>query len=239
MTTGPLSATMRHLPGTFSIAAREPETGTFGAAVTTGTVAVGATCPHVSANAAVLTQAFTRVDHGRDAVTRIDAGEPVDEACRGLLDADEHAAYRQLHGVDREGEFAFTGDRCVEWCGSRVGEDYTVAGNMLAGPEVVDAVADAYEEADGDVPARLLAALRAGEDAGGDDRGELSAAILVHALEPMPYHNLRVDCSETPIDDLATLLAEARRSRDRLEDETAALLEEGYPPELLEFGVKY
>ena len=192
------------------MAVREPETGTFGAAVTTGTVAVGATCPHVSPNAAVLTQAFTQVDHGRDAVARVDAGERVDEACRALLGADEHAEYRQLHGLDREGEFAFTGDHCVEWCGSRVGDDYTVAGNMLAGPEVVDAVADAYEEADGDVPARLLAALRAGEEAGGDDRGELSAAILVHAPEPMPYHNLRVDCSESPIDDLAALLAEAR-----------------------------
>ena len=230
---------MRHRPGTFSIAVREPETGTFGAAVTTGTVAVGATCPHVGEHAAVLTQAFTLVDHGRDAVARVDAGERVDEVCEALLDADEHAAYRQVHGVGPEREFAFTGDACVEWCGSRVGEDYTVAGNMLAGPEVVDGVAAAYETTEGDVPARLLAALRAGEAAGGDDRGELSAAILVHAPEPMPYHNLRIDHSETPIDDLAALLAEARESRDRLEEETAALLGDGYPPDLLEFGVKY
>ena len=230
---------MRHRPGTFSIAARQPETETFGAAVTTGTVAVGATCPHVSANAAVLTQAFTLVDHGRDAVARVDAGEGLHEACQALLEADEHAAYRQLHGVDREDEFAFTGGNCFEWCGSRVGDDYTVAGNTLAGPEVVDAAAEGYERADGDVPSRLLAALRAGEEAGGDDRGELSAAILVHAPKPKPYHNLRVDYSESPIDDLATLLAEARESRTSLQAETAGLLGDGYPPELLEFGVKY
>lgn len=239
MTDASLTVTMRHRPGTFSIAIREPETGTFGAAVTTGTVAVGATCPHVSPNAAVLTQAFTLTDHGRDALAQVDAGERVDEACETLLDADEHAAYRQLHGVDREGEFAHTGDACVEWCGSHVGEDFTVAGNMLAGPEVLDAAVEAYEDAEGDAPARLLAALRAGEDAGGDDRGELSAAILVHAPDPKPYHNLRVDFSETPIDDLAALLAEARDARDRLHEETESLLGEGYPPELLEFGLKY
>lgn len=229
---------MRHRPGTFSIAVRDRETGTFGAAVTTGTVAVGATCPHVSANAAVLTQAFTRTDHGRDAIARVDAGERIDGACEALLDADEYAAYRQVHGVGREREFVYTGEACVEWCGSRVGEDYTVAGNMLTGPEVVDAVAEAYQGADGDVPARLLAALRAGEEAGGDDRGELSAAILVHAPDPTFYHNLRIDYSETPIDDLAVLLSEARTARERLIDETEALLGE-YPEELLDFGVKY
>ena len=224
---------MRHRPGTFSIAVRDRETGTFGAAVTTGTVAVGATCPHVSANAAVLTQAFTRTDHGRDAIARADTGERVDEACEALLDADEHAEYRQLHGVGRDTEFAFTGKECVEWAGSRVGEDYTVAGNMLA-----DARAEAYEGAEGDVPARLLAALQAGEAAGGDERGELSAAILVHAPEPTLYHNLRVDFSETPIEDLTTLLSEARNARAQLREETDALLGE-CPDELLEFGVKY
>jgi len=229
---------MRHRPGTFSIAVRDPASKAFGAAVTTATVAVGATCPYVSANAAVLTQAFTRTEHGRDAVARADRGERVGEACAALLDADERAEYRQVHGVGRDGAFTHTGAECVEWAGSRVGEAYTVAGNMLAGPDVLDAVAEAYENADGDLPARLLAALEAGEAAGGDERGELSAALLVHAPEPRFYHNLRVDLSETPIADLGDLLAEARLAHEKLVGESDDLLGE-YPEDLLDFGVKY
>lgn len=227
---------MRHRPGTFSIAVRDGET--FGAAVTTGTVAVGATCPYVSANAAVLTQAFTETEHGRDAVARVDDGERVDDAVDALLDADEYAAYRQVHGVGRDSHATHTGDECVEYCGSRVGDDYTVAGNMLAGPEVLEAVADAYETTEGDVPARLHAALEAGEAAGGDDRGELSAALLVHDPTPKMYHNLRVDFSETPVADLGDVLAEARDAHAKLLEESDDLLGE-YPEELLDFGVKY
>ncbi|WP_144905461.1 DUF1028 domain-containing protein [Halobellus captivus] len=229
---------MRYAPGTFSIAARDPETETFGTAVTTGTVSVGATCPYVSSNAAALTQAFTRTEHGRDAVARVDSAESVDDAFESLLAADEHADYRQVHGVDAETEFVFTGDHCSEWAGSRVGEHYTVAGNLLAGPEVVEAAADAYEETQGDMAERLVSALEAGERAGGDDRGEMSAAILVHAPEPEFYHNLRVDLSETPVSDLRTLLEEAREAKERVRIETDKLFEE-YPAELLDFGVKY
>ncbi|MGQ4556038.1 DUF1028 domain-containing protein [Halobellus sp. GM3] len=229
---------MRHAPGTFSIAARDLETNMFGAAVTTGIVAVGATCPYVSENAAALTQAFTRTEHGRDAVARVDAGERIDEAFEALLAADDHAAYRQVHGVSADSEFAFTGEQCSEWAGHRIGDDYTVAGNILSGSDVVDAAADAYETTAGDMPERLVSALEAGEAAGGDDRGEMSAALLVHAPEPAFYHNLRVDLSETPVADLRDLLEEAREARDRVRSETDALFDD-YPAELLDFGVKY
>jgi uncharacterized Ntn-hydrolase superfamily protein len=229
---------VRHVPGTFSIAARDPEANVYGAAVTTGTVSVGATCPYVSDAAAVVTQSYTRTEHGRDGVARAAAGEGVDEALSSLLDGDEHAAYRQVHGVGAESEFAFTGERCVEWCGHRVGEEYTVAGNMLAGRGVVDATAEAYESAAGDMAERLVSALEAGEAAGGDDRGELSAALLVHAPRPEFYHNLRVDLSETPVADLRELLEEARRAKERIRAETDEAFGE-YPPELLDFGVKY
>lgn len=230
---------MRHGPGTFSIAVRDRETDAFGAAVTTGTVAVGATCPYVSRNAAVLTQSYTRTQHGRDAVARADGGERVDDALSDLLAADEHAAYRQVHGVGTGSEFAFTGDECVPWCGSRVGDDYTAAGNMLAGPEVLEETAAAYEASGGDVAERLVAALEAGEAAGGDDRGELSAALLVWAPEPTLYHNLRVDCSETPVADLRAVLEEARTARERIRAETDDAFDGEYPPGLLDFGVKY
>lgn len=229
---------MRHSPGTFSISARDSETNTFGAAVTTGTVAVGATCPYVSDYGAAVTQAFTKTEHGRDAIDRADAGERIDEAFEALLAADAHAAFRQVHGVGADSEFAFTGQNCSGWAGHRVGGHYTVAGNLLAGPSVVDAVAEAYLDADGDMADALVSALEAGVAAGGDDRGEMSAAILVHAPEPEFYHNLRVDLSETPVADLRTVLEEAREAKARVKAETDDLFD-SYPEELLDFGVKY
>ena len=228
---------MRHAPGTFSIAARDPATNTYGAAVTTGTVAVGATCPYVSANAAVVTQSYTNTNHGRDAVARTDAGERIDDALDELLAADEYADYRQVHGVGRDTEYTFTGAECVAWAGHRVGDDYTVAGNMLAGRDVIDATAAAYESTDGDMAERLVSALEAGESAGGDDRGEMSAAILVHAPDPEFYHNLRVDLSDDPVSDLRAVLTEARRAKDRIRSETDELFSD-YPDEILNFGIK-
>jgi uncharacterized Ntn-hydrolase superfamily protein len=228
----------RHVPGTFSIAARDREANVFGAAVTTGTVSVGATCPYVSDAAAVVTQAFTKTDHGRESVARAAAGERLDDALSGLLDADEHAAFRQVHGVGVDSEFAFTGAECTEWCGHHVGDDYTVAGNMLVDAGVVDATSEAYDSADGDMAERLVSALEAGEAAGGDERGELSAALLIHAPDPEFYHNLRVDLSETPIADLRDLLGEARRAQERIIAETEEA-ETDYPPSVFDFGVKY
>lgn len=122
--------------------------------------------------------------------------------------------------------------------GHRVGDDYTVAGNMLAGEGVVKATAEAYEAADGDMAERLVSALEAGESAGGDDRGELSAALLVHAPTPEFYHNLRVDLSDDPVADLRGLLSEARRAKAQIRRETDAQFGD-YPDEILEFGVKY
>ncbi|KAB1185148.1 MULTISPECIES: DUF1028 domain-containing protein [Haloferax] len=229
---------MRHVPGTFSIAARDPDTNTFGAAVTTGTVSVGATCPYVSATGAAVTQSYTKTEHGRDAVARADAGERIDDAFADLLAADDYAAYRQVHGVGVDSEYVFTGDECVQWAGHRVGDNYTVAGNMLAGSDVVDATADAFESTDGDMAEQLVAALEAGEAAGGDDRGEMSAALLVHAPTPEFFHNLRVDLADDPVGDLRTLLAEARRAKPQIRSETEELFEH-YPDEILDFGVKY
>ncbi|WP_411966388.1 DUF1028 domain-containing protein [Haloferax sp. YSMS24] len=229
---------MRHAPGTFSIAARDPDTSTFGAAVTTGTVAVGATCPYVSATAAVVTQSYTNTNHGRDAVARTDEGERLDDVLDERFSADENADYRQVHGVGRDSEFTFTGDECVAWAGHRVGDDYTVGGNMLAGSDVVDATAEAYESTDGDMAERLVSALEAGESAGGDDRGEMSAAILVHAPDPEFYHNLRVDLSADPVSDLRALLTEARQAKGQIRSETDELFAD-YPDEILNFGVKY
>lgn len=227
-----------NLLGTFSIAARDRERGEFGVAVSTAQVAVGALCPFVSENAAVATQAFVNVSHGANAIELVDRGVGLSAACTALLDADGCSSYRQLHGVDAAGNtFAFTGDDCVDWCGSLTGEDYTVAGNMLEGDAVLSSMADEFEGADGELVERLLRALEAGNGAGGDKRGRVSAAVLVHSPEPELYHNLRVDDSETPVRDLRAAFERARevvaetpgRMREMLGD---------YPEELLDYEPK-
>jgi uncharacterized Ntn-hydrolase superfamily protein len=228
-------------PGTFSIAAYDPASETFGTAVATGIVAVGATCPYVSADAAVLTQSFTRTEHGRDLLDRVADGDPIDEAGEALLAADDHAGYRQVHGVDSSGTFTFTGDDCVSWCGHRAGEHVTVAGNMLVGERVVDSVFEAFADTDPEDPLgdRLLAALNAGDEAGGDKRGEVSAALLVHAPEPSLAHNLRVDRADDPVGELRALYDHARSVEAGLEEATDELVGEDYPEELLRTGIKY
>ncbi len=191
------------LHATFSIVGRAEGGDAYGVAVSTARPAVGAFVPWVSLHGAVATQARTRTSHGRRGVALLEAGVPVTAALEGLLSADEGRGERQLHGVDAAASFAFTGDACVPWAGHRSAGWYSVAGNMLAGPQVLLAMAEAYERADAEeLAARLLLALEAGQAAGGDKRGKISAALLVASREPRPYHNLRVDAHERPVAEL-------------------------------------
>jgi uncharacterized Ntn-hydrolase superfamily protein len=217
---------------TFSICVREAYTDEdgdeqtrFGVAVTTRLAAVGTLCPFVSENGAVATQSVVNVDLGRRGIEYVDDGLASEDALEALLNADEGAPERQLHGVDADGEFAFSGEECGEWFGHEVGDTYTVAGNLLTGPEVLTATAAAYEDGkDGDAPLaeRLVDALAAGHEEGGDKRTELhvqSAALLVGTIEDRPvepyYNDLRVDATETPISDLRDTFALARESYEQ------------------------
>ncbi|MFB6221905.1 MAG: DUF1028 domain-containing protein [Halolamina sp.] len=230
----------RFVPGTFSIAARDPETGNFGVAVSTALVGVGALCPFVSENAAVATQSFVKVSHGRNAVEMADRGVGVDTACEALIGDDDHAAVRQLHGVDADGNtYTFSGDRCVDWYGHEAHDGFTVAGNMLTGSETIEALAEGYEAADGEFTDRLISALEAAQDAGGDKRGKISAAVLVHAEEPKLWHNLRVDSSDDPVGDLRDLYDQAVETEDSLDAQTEEMLGEDYDREITDFGLKY
>jgi len=198
---------------TFSICVRESDgdEDRFGVAVTTRLAGVGTLCPFASENGAVATQSLVNVDLGRRGIRYVDEGLSVEDALQGLLNADDGAAGRQLHGVDAEGSFAFSGEECRPWYGHLEGENYTVAGNLLTGESVIEATADAYEAGDREEPLakRLIDALAAGDAEGGDKREELrvqSAALLVrtsddHELRPF-YDDLRVDATETPIADL-------------------------------------
>ncbi|EMA67656.1 hypothetical protein C461_08014 [Halorubrum aidingense JCM 13560] len=181
---------------TFSICASVD--GRHGAAIATKAIAVGSTAPFVCRDGAVCTQAMTKTPIGVRATDRMARGASVDEAVSALLAADEHADQRQVHGIDGAGEtVTHTGSDCESFAGDAAAETHTVAGNMLSGPAVLEAMTDAFAAA-GDRPLdrRLLAALRAGEDAGGDKRGPnaQSAALVVFDPEtPRIEHDLRVD----------------------------------------------
>jgi uncharacterized Ntn-hydrolase superfamily protein len=216
-------------PVTFSICVREEyedddgeEQTRFGVAVTTRLAGVGNLCPFVTEYGAVATQSFVNVELGKKGVEYLADGLHVEDALEALLAADDGKPQRQLHGVGHDGEFAFSGEECKDWYGDHVGENYTVAGNLLTGEAVVDAVADEYEDTrDTDLPLakRLLDCLAAGQAEGGDKREELhvqSAAIRVakteeEAVTPA-YNDIRVDASETPIVDMRETIKLATES---------------------------
>ena len=183
----------------------------FGVAVTTRLAGVGTLCPFASENGAVATQSLVNVELGERGIEYIDDGLAVEDALQSLLNADDGAENRQLHGVDREGSFGFSGEECKPWFGHRDEGEFTVAGNLLVGEAVVDAVAESYAGSDHEdpLPERLIDALEAGHAEGGDKREDLpvqSAALLVETTEDRPFEppteDLRVDATETPIADL-------------------------------------
>ena len=204
---------------TFSICVREEyedsegdDQHRYGVAVTTRLPGVGTLCPFASENGAVATQSLVNVDLGRKGVAYLDDGLAVEDALQSLLNADDGSPQRQLHGVDAEGTFAFSGEECKDWYGHREGDGYTVAGNLLTGESVIESTAEAYREnRNGDAPLaeRLIDALEAGHAEGGDKREDLhvqSAALIVETTEDRemePYYDdLRVDATETPVADL-------------------------------------
>jgi uncharacterized Ntn-hydrolase superfamily protein len=227
------------VPGTFSIAAHDAEADEFGVAVSTALVGVGALCPFVSENAAVATQSFVKVSHGANAVDMADRGVSVPTACEALLEDDAHAGYRQVHGIDGDDRtFTFSGDDCVDWYGHLEEDDHTVAGNMLDNGEVIQDISETFQETDGELAERLMTALEAGQAAGGDKRGKISAALLVHAPEPKLYHNLRIDNSDDPVGDLRDAFELGKETEANLPESADEMLGE-YPEAILDFGLKY
>jgi uncharacterized Ntn-hydrolase superfamily protein len=191
---------------TFSIVARDAERNVFGVAVSTAVPCVGAMVPHVRAGVgAIATQSYTNVRLGIDGLTLLEAGLSPEAALTALLAEDEQAAVRQCAGVDARGRvFAYSGAQCEGWYGHRLGEGYSVQGNMLVGEETVDAMADAFEGSTGPLSTRLLVALEAGQAAGGDKRGRESAALLVTPFLGDAYVKLdiRVDMHPDPVAEL-------------------------------------
>ena len=190
---------------TFSIIARDAETGAFGVAVSTAVPCTGAMVPHVKPGVgAIATQSYTNARLGVDGLTLLGRGSSPEEALRALLAEDEQAELRQCAGIDARGRiFAYSGDKCVDWYGHRPGEDYSVQGNMLVGKETIDAMAETFEAAKGHLASRLLKALEAGQAAGGDMRGRESAALLVAPfIDQYGKIDIRVDLHEDPVAEL-------------------------------------
>ena len=199
---------------TWSIVAHDPATGAFAVAVTTCSFAVGANCPYVrSGVGAVSTQSLTNRYLGPAVLDAMERGLAPAEAIEVALGPDEGRHLRQVHAVDRLGRTAaWTGRHCVTWCGERTAEHVSVAGNMLAGPEVVGATFDTFRaRADLELPERLMAALEAGEASGGDRRGRQSAAMLLTTTEDFPDLDIRVDDHADPLPELRRLLGLWRR----------------------------
>lgn len=174
-----MSATPRK--STFSIVAADLEAGEVGCAVQSKYFSVGLVVPWVSAGVgAVATQAAGVAVYGRRALEELQRGAAPEDALEAVLAGDPGRETRQLGIVSAEGRAAsFTGAECMDWAGHRVGAGFAVQGNILAGEAVVDEMARAYEETVGPLAHRLVAALEAGQAAGGDRRGQQSAALIV------------------------------------------------------------
>ena len=198
---------------TWSIITREPATGWFGIGIATRFFAVGALCPLAAAGlGAVCAQALPHPALRQRALALLREGIAAPAAVAMVMAMDEGRDHRQLHLVDGQGRTgAFTGASCVDWCGHRAAEGVSVAGNMLAGPAVIERTLEVYQ-AGAALPLveRLLAALAAGEAAGGDKRGRQSAALLVQGHEPYPRLDIRVDDHPAPLEELRRLYAVAQ-----------------------------
>lgn len=214
----PRDAPTEPVIATYSIVAVDPDTGDLGVAVQSRFFSVGTVVPWAKAGVgAIATQASANITYGPEGLKLLEAGKTPEEALAALTAADERRDHRQCGMVDAKGlAAAYTGKACFAFAGHRMGKHFTVQGNILAGGEVLEAMATAYEAAQkvegSELADWLTAALQAGEDAGGDSRGRQSAALLVvregagYGGMGDRYIDLRVEDHPDPTRELSRLL---------------------------------
>jgi uncharacterized Ntn-hydrolase superfamily protein len=207
---------LRFMPkrvATFSIAAFDPSVDEWGIAVASKFLAVGSVVPWARAKVgAIATQAWANISFGPDGLHLLEAGMSAKETVDQLVAKDEGRDHRQLGVVDRDGRSAsYTGSECMDWAGGLTGDGFAIQGNILTGPEVVEAIRDTFLSTEGGLTDRLLQALLSGDRAGGDSRGRQSAAILL-VREGGSYGgytdralDLRVDDHDDPVPELQRL----------------------------------
>jgi len=199
---------------TFSVVARDADTGDLGIAVQSKFLAVGAVVPWARANVgAVATQSHANVAYGPGGLGLLESGMSAQEVMDRLVQDDPGRDDRQAGIVDAQGQAAtYTGPECSDWAGGFAGDGFCCQGNILAGPQVVDAMVEGYTTSTGTLAHRLLMSLEAGQAAGGDSRGQQSAAIFI-VREGGGYSggndrwiDLRVDDHPAPITELRRLV---------------------------------
>jgi len=213
--TSALATSPEPLVETFSIVAYDAEKQEWGIAVASKYLAVGAVVPWAQAKVgAIATQSYANTGYGPDGLALLAKGTSAEDTLKALLAPDEKRELRQVGVVDAKGNTAnHTGKQCNPWAGAKSGKHYTCQGNLLAGPEVVEAMAEAFEKTEGPLAWRLMAALEAGDSKGGDKRGKQSAAIFIVREKGGAggyndrYIDFRVDDHKDPIPELARILA--------------------------------
>jgi uncharacterized Ntn-hydrolase superfamily protein len=208
---------MDHLVHTYSIIARDPKTGQLGIGVESHAFACGAIVPWAEAGiGAIATQATADTNYGRLGLALMRAGKTAQQALAALIAADPRSNIRQVAIIDNMGQVAaHTGKRCIASSGHVTGANFSVQGNLLRSPDVWEKMSKAYVNSEGDFSERLLRALEAGQDAGGDMRGMQSAALVVVPGPNDPFKremvtNLRVDDNDQPLIELRRLLTVQR-----------------------------
>ncbi|MFN8528062.1 MAG: DUF1028 domain-containing protein [Anaerolineae bacterium] len=199
---------------TFSIVAYDPHEKAWGVAVASKFLAVGSRVPWAEAGAgAVATQSYAKISFGPDGLAMMRAGKSASETLAALLAADPGREKRQVGIVDANGNaVTYTGKECYDWAGGRTGEGFACQGNILTGVDVVEAMADVFVATSGALAERLMAALAAGDQAGGDSRGRQGAGLVVvkanagYGGDNDRYIDLRVDDDPAPVGKLATML---------------------------------
>lgn len=194
---------------TYSIVAKNPATQEIGIAVASRFYAVGMMVPYIRPDAAVASQAFCNPLWGIEGVARLSAGEAAQAVIDDFIARDDGRAIRQVHMIDQHDRIAqHTGADCVPWCGHKSADLVSVAGNMLAGPAVVaDTLACYLDNPEAPFVERLLLAMEAGENAGGDKRGKQAAALTIHKGQDYPWMELRTDDHADPLAELRRLHA--------------------------------
>ena len=191
---------------TYSLLARDSN-GSIGLIVASKFFACGAVVPFLSDTVAVASQAFCNPVWGTEGRARMMAGEAAKDVLDDLVARDEGRAIRQAHMMDGQGRFAaHTGADCVDWAGHLIAADHSVAGNMLAGPRVIEATTEAYAQgSDLSFATRLIKAMQAGEAAGGDKRGRQAAGLVIHRGQSHAWLDLRADDHADPLGELERL----------------------------------
>jgi uncharacterized Ntn-hydrolase superfamily protein len=200
----------RPLVATYSIAACDPEARQWGVATQSKFLGVGSVVPWAEPEVgAIATQAYANPRYGPSGLALLRESLSAEEVVERLTAADDGRDHRQLGVVDREGRAAtYTGTECMEWAGGRTGKCYAAQGNILVSDETVDAIAETFEGSSGPLAGRLLDCLDAAQAAGGDRRGQQSAALLIvernggYAGLSDEVVDLRVDEHSRPLEEL-------------------------------------